>query len=513
MDRAKKAPADTRADETRPSNITDSRLTQSKEGVNAAEKAVLGSLLLSNSALDNLDALKPVHFYSPRHQIVFSAILELSAESVRADLITVTDTLMEKGDVEKVGGASAIADLTSCVPTAANARHYADIVMRSYYRRETVKALRLAQEALDSGATVDEALSRIDVLPRGELAPKRRIFSRLGDIELLPPQWLVKGLCEANSLLCDFGASGAYKTFRAVDISACVATGTDYQGFKTTKQGPVIFIAGEGHAGLARRFSAWGIVNGIDMTDAPIYPSCHAVALGDSGALTAAVREIDDIAKKVGPPVLIVVDTLSRNFSGDENSSNDMPQFVAALDGLRSRYGATVYVIHHTGHSAKERSRGHSAFRAAMDWEYRIERDGGEAISAVCTKSKDCEPPEPLAFELHIVDINIADADGALTTSAVLRRTDLQRRNKKAPKLGKNKAKALEVLNAIVSAHVKNVVDSGREPEDARVSRQDWRNGCVPEHMDRKRFSEAWQALKDDALITLDDHYVDVANP
>ena len=57
-----------------------------------------------------------------------------------------------------------------------------------------------------------------------------RLFERLDQIKIQPPQWLIDGVLEENSLAIIFGASGVYKTLVAVGMAMCVASGTDYHG-------------------------------------------------------------------------------------------------------------------------------------------------------------------------------------------------------------------------------------------------------------------------------------------
>lgn len=114
------------------------------------------------------------------------------------------------------------------------------------------------------------------------------------------------------------------------------------------------------------------------------------------------IAAINAIASVSGPPALIVIDTLARNFGpGDENSNTDMGRFLNHVDGLlRARFGATVAIVHHTGHSHKDRARGATALKGGMDFEYRIETVGAGLLARMtCTKMKDAREPEELWLE------------------------------------------------------------------------------------------------------------------
>ena len=110
-------------------------------------------------------------------------------------------------------------------------------------------------------------------------------------------------------------------------------------------------------------------------------------------------------------PVLIVIDTLARNFGpGDENSTSDMNIFIEHVDRyLRAPYGSTVIIVHHTGHQNKDRARGAMALKGGVDFEYRIEREVPLSTKLVCTKMKDAMEPEDTFFQGQSVLIDILD--------------------------------------------------------------------------------------------------------
>ena len=212
-----------------------------------------------------------------------------------------------------------------------------------------------------------------------------------------PPQWTVRKWLPASSMAVLFGEPGCGKSFLAVDWCCHVATGLDWNGNRV-KQGAVLYIAGEGHYGLKRRFATWQQQHGV-IPDT-LYISERAVTLDPAGAKTVfeAVGSVDEI------PVLIVVDTLSSVIAGDENNAVDMNAFLAVLKKLLAGTAATILVVHHTGHGSKERARGHSSLKAALDAEFRAERCDGSGV-LTCTKPKDMEPPKPLSFELTQVEL------------------------------------------------------------------------------------------------------------
>jgi len=282
----------------------------------------------------------------------------------------------------------------------------------------------------------------------------------LGISELLsnprPTDWLIRDYLDKGALACLFGASGTMKSFVALDLGLCVAAGRPWHGC-SVKPGPVIYVAGEGFGGLSKRIKAW--TRQHDVSDSiPFYVSDRAVAVLDPESLAEAHTAIDGLVEQVGNPVLIVVDTVARNFGpGDENSTRDMSAFVAGLDKIKTRYGCAVLAVHHSGLTAQERGRGSYALHAGLDWEFRLGVQGDIRVLS-CTKPKDFEFPPDVAFAPEIVPTGWADPEtGADITSVVLNRTDLPGRKERG--LSGAKRIALEALRACCEengqAHIK----------------------------------------------------------
>lgn len=128
-----------------------------------AEQSVLGSMLLDKEAIDEVtDILTGQDFYRDSHRYIFEAILSLYAKQEPVDLITLADELKNQGLLEKVGGASYLALLASMVPTAANARYYAEIVAEKSLLRSLILACTsIIQQCYEAGeevaALLDEA--------------------------------------------------------------------------------------------------------------------------------------------------------------------------------------------------------------------------------------------------------------------------------------------------------------------------------------------------------------------
>lgn len=227
-------------------------------------------------------------------------------------------------------------------------------------------------------------------------------------------RWLCKGIIPAESLTMFFGASETFKSFVAVDLALHVAHGLRWLNRKTERC-PVLYLAAEGGAGLSMRVASWHKARGRDISDAAF----RVVTIPIDLALTASnLRCAMDEA--CFAPGLIVIDTMSQTYRGEENSANEVAEWLAVVGKeLRAAMRATVLVIHHSGHSNTERPRGSSALIANVDALYGFVRDDKEMLCTMETyKAKDSERPPSQQFSLAVHQLG-NDEDGDPVTSLV----------------------------------------------------------------------------------------------
>jgi replicative DNA helicase len=129
-----------------------------------AEKSTLGSMLLEKDAIFAAqEILKPEDFYREAHRHIFQAIAALSGRGEPVDLVTVAEELRQRNLLEQVGGASYLASLANCVPTAANVEHYAKIVEEKSILRALISAsTRVAQMGYDANLEVETILDEAE---------------------------------------------------------------------------------------------------------------------------------------------------------------------------------------------------------------------------------------------------------------------------------------------------------------------------------------------------------------
>ena len=150
-----------------------------------AEESVLGGILLDSHALDRvIEVMGPDDFYRETNRKIFLAMLALNNRSEPIDLITLTDALKIRGELQEVGGATYLAELSDKVPSAANIAYYARIVREKAVLRnlitvsgEIVSRAYTGQEDIER--FLDEAERLIFDVSEQRIRPA---FAKVGDM-------------------------------------------------------------------------------------------------------------------------------------------------------------------------------------------------------------------------------------------------------------------------------------------------------------------------------------------
>lgn len=323
----------------------------------------------------------------------------------------------------------------------------------------------------------------------------------LSGFKVKPIDWSITDILLADSLALFFGDPESGKTFLAIDIALCMAYGRKWHGH-VVKQCPVVYIAGEGHNGMAIRFAAWR-KHYSEQGDADFYCSNQAAALFDADSAKRVENEIHALNAQ---PKLIVVDTLARNFGGgNESATEDMNKFIRNVDNLRRPYDATALIVHHTGHKEKNRARGAFTLTCAMDTEYQMSRDG-DLVSFENTKMKDAERAESKMFEFQKVILDEKDAEDDPVTSVILK--ERTAREKKV--WGKNQQAIFDLLKEMFVTHRTNLEADEKDPDTARVEVTEWKKKAKQHGIQRNRFSEALKGLNNSGLIKIEGIHVSI---
>lgn len=125
-----------------------------------AEYSIIGAILLSDSAANlAVDLIRPADFYRDRNRIIFESIMALAAQGRAIDVVTLSDHLKSRGELDHVGGTAALAEMAQLTGTSANLESHAKLVMEKAQLRRLLSAVdRIRSDATSTSKPVSEIM-------------------------------------------------------------------------------------------------------------------------------------------------------------------------------------------------------------------------------------------------------------------------------------------------------------------------------------------------------------------
>lgn len=129
-----------------------------------AEKSLLGAVLIDEETLADIsEHVTSKDFYDKRHATIYGGMMRLFERHKPVDLLTLTEELKKKDELEIIGGSAYLTELTNYVPTAAHAEAYAELVAQKAVRRRLIKASgEISELGYDEDTTTQELLERAE---------------------------------------------------------------------------------------------------------------------------------------------------------------------------------------------------------------------------------------------------------------------------------------------------------------------------------------------------------------
>jgi hypothetical protein len=296
------------------------------------------------------------------------------------------------------------------------------------------------------------------------------------------PSMLVDDLIVAGTLTLLVSQPGMGKSFVALDLVLSIAARrSSFAGLPLRRQGPVLYIIGEGAGRFKLRVKAWRQHHGIDPSERlPFYWNDGPLNLRDDRSVQAFIAGVQRLR-----PLLIVFDTLSRCLVGaDENSQAAMTEVIENLDRIRTAVtGLTILILHHTN-AGGTRERGSTVLKGAVDTQLELSHpkkgkgekgddeddekaENTDRILLTVTKEKDLDDSK--VVKLAKVKVAIADeveASGKPATSLVwvpagkapldvlthIRKNPGRSKNMVLDSVGGNRRKGSEEIHSLVTA-------------------------------------------------------------
>jgi hypothetical protein len=307
-------------------------------------------------------------------RLVFSAVQRLVLAGVPVDQGVVAAELRDRGEMEQVGGVPRLVEMTSLVPTTAQAGFYVGklrvLSLRRRLMQEALTAAAAARDFAGEAGEVDEfcaqqeerfmAVTRARIgagASRGGALPRLMAWGDLvGKTQRVEPAQLVAGMIHRGGKVMLGGGSKSFKTWVLIDLALSVATGTPWWGMRTTK-GRVLFvnfelqtwsfesrvrsIATAKRVEVAENFTSWHL-RGYSRDLAELIPQFLSAVVGSKFDMII----LDPIYKCLG--------------ERDENANGEVAALLNEVEALAVRSEAAVVFGHHF-------SKGNQAAKDARD--------------------------------------------------------------------------------------------------------------------------------------------------
>lgn len=362
--------------------MKDEKLTPLPQNIEA-EHAVLGSILIDNRFLNKVaNILDTEDFYNESHQIIYAAMLDLKKVNKPIDLLILREQLVRNNQLDQVGDSNYLTYLMEIVPVVINVEHYAHLVKeKSIKRNLSICSMDISNKLntgiIDANKAKETLRKTLENIPN---SPSTNLIQFDDSDELIKSdcssiQFYIENFIPKSSIILITAAPGLYKTWLALYIAKCIATGEACLKnnceravvYYFDKENPKSLIVNRlKKVGTNENMKIWGTWNKMDAPNLD----------GDISAYKELATD----------GVVMIFDSLIRFHSGDENSSADMSEIMSALRTLSST-GASIIVIHHKGKS-ESGYRGSSDILAGVDICYTLSKEGQRLKLSCDTKNR-----------------------------------------------------------------------------------------------------------------------------
>lgn len=327
-----------------------------------AERAILGGLMLDNSALESVvDRLIPDFFYHINHKKIYEAILALHEDEKPMDEIAVIEWLSQAKTLELAGGPGVVSGLTDGRPRIANLSHYADIVAGKARLRKLIKETEFIQKrALDGSWDPDTLTDELkNSLESNAIVPANgngngngHLGSSLLDflkMEFPPQEHLIEGLIPRGASVMIVALPHRMKSFFTTGLALAATIQTDKAMGKLEVKRPIrtMLVQVEDPEEVVQKrirdFMSTSQFLGCDPSNVWVVKRKDFTGFTPQWCKKLVKQAIEFKAD------LIVLDVLRRIFEGhgDLNSPTDTSKFLEMIDAIRDVTGAAIVLVHH----------------------------------------------------------------------------------------------------------------------------------------------------------------------
>lgn len=357
-----------------------------------AEASLLGALLIDSNAIVKIaDTIGAADFFEKRHELIFTAMMQLYEQRQAIDVLTLTDRLKTSRQLDNVGGPAYLTELTNFVPTASHVEQYADIVAQKALRRRLIRAskeisdlshdesrqLRELIEAAESRLfEVSQQHVKQDVISLEAILAES--FDRLDDLhkDKQKIRGLPTGFADLDNTLAGFQRSDLVILASRPSLGKTALALNFAHNIAVHSQQPVLIFSLEmSKEQLVDRLlsmesgvDAWALRTG-NLTDTDFEKIGHAMGtlseapifIDDSPGIT--ISELRTKARREAhrhPLGLIIVDYLQLmsggRYGGDANRVQEISEISRGLKGIARELDVPLLALSQLSRSVESRS-------------------------------------------------------------------------------------------------------------------------------------------------------------
>lgn len=301
-----------------------------------AEQVLLGTVIKNNDKLlDAIEILKPEDFYSTKHKVIYSTMIDMFKNDMPIETIAINDYL--KGDIGKVGGLSYLMSLEDGAMRTENVKHYASIIKEYSRKRQLLEVAKEINRDIDGDISL--------------------LTQNLEDLLLNINDGNENSYLKDNELMCKV-LQDIEDTYKNGGPVGGIKTGiADIDKYMNIKKGDLITIAGR--PSMGKTCLALNIADNMIFNDTKVM-----LFELEMSAEKLAVRRISARAKipaeyinngALAPMDFEKINNAAIEYSNKNNMFTDCTAGLSILEikskakKIKIRYGLDVIIIDHIG--------------------------------------------------------------------------------------------------------------------------------------------------------------------
>ncbi|RYX86631.1 hypothetical protein EON83_00165 [bacterium] len=340
-----------------------------------AEQSLLGAVLIDAEALSVARSMiRASDFGFSNHIPVWEAIVELDNRKVAVDIVTLSELMRDSDALDGIGGVEYLASLMEACPSSGNVAEYARVVLQNSVARELAQSLEIAAgqfqffpDSSAAGLFPSANIAGVSVILKNTLTTLKTAEERLQgaaagarysddmalDALVSEVSWLWNGWVPKGALTLLAGRPGSGKSTLALDLFARLIRVARGEYAEWPDESPIelelspeqkfLWIDTESALGIFRaRLNSWRIPRGHFLF--PEGRELEPLRVDNDRDWGWIRRAVADTKTP-----LVVIDSLARSHSGEENSNEYMTYIMGRIADLASEFDTSPILIHHLG--------------------------------------------------------------------------------------------------------------------------------------------------------------------